>query len=191
MHYKRGSRLTDEHVPEFHELNNGKIARDMFSYEHIPCYSFISASSLSKLAQQAGQAFVEVPPGGLEVAGVPRVRHFLAAAPGVVEHERDFAVGIAVRHAAQVAEVCVVHADDVVVLVILAADHAVRGVPGAAYAVLGELPARGRVDAVAHFLAGRGRRRNVEFILAPGLLYHVLEHKLRHRTPAYVAVADE
>lgn len=45
MHYKRGSRLTDEHVPEFHELNNGKIARDMFSYEHIPCYSFISASA--------------------------------------------------------------------------------------------------------------------------------------------------
>ena len=107
--------------------------------------------------QQAAQPLAQVLPGALKVAGVPRVGHLLPGAAAVVEYEGDLALAVAVSHAAQVAQVGGVHADDEVVLVVLLTRHAVSRVPGAADAVLGELPARRRVYTVAHLLVRRSR----------------------------------
>ena len=145
----------------------------------------------SELLEQGGKALAEVVPGGVEVAGVPGVGDLLPLAAAVVEQERQLPLRVAAAQSAYVAEVRAVHADYEVVLVILRASHAVRRVPGAAYAVLGQLPARRRIDRAANLVRMRRRGADKKLLRPPGPLNHILKHKLRHRRPANIAVADE
>ena len=140
--------------------------------------------------QQAAAAVQDVAPGGLKVAGIPRVGH-LAGAVGVFQQQVHLARRVAAAKPPHVVQVFLVHADQQVPGGVVGARQAARGLAGAADAVLGQLALRGRVDRVADLLAACRSRGNLVPPRAPGPPHQVLHHKLRHRAAADVAVANK
>ena len=135
-------------------------------------------------------AFEDVAPGGFEVAGIPGVGHF-AGTGGVVHEHADPAVGVAATDAGHVADVPLVHADEQVEAVVVAAGHLTGPLSLAADAVLGQFATGGGIDLVTDLLGGGGGRFNLEFTLEPCLADEVLHDELRHRTAADIAVTDK
>lgn len=140
--------------------------------------------------QKTAAAFRNVPPGGRKITRVPRVGH-VAGAGGVVEQAVDLARRVAAADAGHIADVGAVHPDEQVVFVVVRPRHLPRRVRPAEHAVRRQLPPRGWVDRVAEFLGACRRRVNDEPLPCPGFSGHILHHKLRHRTAADVAVANE
>ena len=61
---------------------------------------------------QGGAAGGHIAPGGVEVAGVPGVGHFLAGAVRVVQEQAELVLWVSAGDALHVSDVGVIHADD-------------------------------------------------------------------------------
>lgn len=146
--------------------------------------------SLRQQFQQRIATFPHILPGGFEVASVPGVGH-VAGAVGVVHQQGDFSVNVLTDEALEVAEVVVVHCNDVVVVPIVGAGHLAGGFAVAANAVLGEFAAGGRIDGVADFFGGGGRRSDFELVGEAVLFDNMFHHKFSHRAAADVSVTDK
>ena len=150
----------------------------------------MSVFVLSQCFEQGLAAFEDVAPGGIEVAGVPGVGDF-AGTGGVRHQHADLAVGVAATDAGHVADVPLVHADEEVEAIVVAAGHLTGALALAADAVFGELATGGGIDLVAELLGGGGCRLDVELAVEACLADEVLHHKFRHRTATDVAVTNE
>jgi hypothetical protein len=84
-----------------------------------------------------------------------------------------------------------IHADDKVVIGILASGNLMSLMPFAVYAVLSKFPASRGIDRLSDFLSTGSRRRYFKFICTASLFHHAAEHILCHRTSAYISVAYE
>ncbi len=146
--------------------------------------------SLRQLFQQCIATFPHILPGGFEVAGVPGIGH-VAGAVGVVHQQGDFPVNVLSDEALEIAEVVVVHCNDVVVVPIVGAGHLAGGFALASNAVLREFAAGRRIDGVADFLGGGGRRIDFKLVGEAVLLDNMFHHKFSHRAAADVAVTDK
>lgn len=118
-------------------------------------FAFFWRSGLHQLVQKAAAACKHIPPGGLKVAGVPRVGD-LAAGPACVFHqEMDLFFQVAAADALDIMQVGAVHADEQVGGLIVRACELPGGVALAGDAVLGELAPCGRIDGIAELFAAR------------------------------------
>ncbi len=143
-----------------------------------------------QLFQQRIATFPHILPGGLEVASVPGVGH-VAGAVGIGHQQGDFPVNVLSDEALEIAEVVAVHCNDVVIMPIVCAGHLAGGFAIASNAVLCEFAAGRRIDGVADFLGGGGRRSNFELVGEAMLLDDMFHHKFSHRAAADVSVTDK
>lgn len=79
----------------------------------------MSVFVLSQCFQQGLAAFEDVAPGGIEVAGVPRVS-YIAGTGGVIHEHADLALRIAATDTGHVADVPLVHANEEVKALVVA-----------------------------------------------------------------------
>ena len=100
-------------------------------------------------------------PGGLEIAGVPRVGH-IAGVVGVIHQEVQLAGKVAAADAVNIPQVCAVHADQQIVLVVVLIGKLPRCVAVAGYPMLRQLAPRRRIDRIADLLPAGGRRFDME-----------------------------
>ena len=140
--------------------------------------------------QQPFAALLHVVPGGLEIAGVPRIGH-VARVVGVIHQQRYFIFNVVSDNALDVPPVVLVHDDDVVVIVVVGAGHLAGGLAVAGDAVRSQHPAGRRIDGVANLLAARRGGGNLELRGEPPLRHLLLHHELGHGTAADIAVAHK
>ena len=84
-----------------------------------------------------------------------------------------------------------VHSDEIIVFVIILPCKLYRPFPLAGNAVLAKLRSCAVVNGISYLLSACCRRSYHKLVFKTFLFDHVLENKLRHRTPADIAVADE
>lgn len=90
-----------------------------------------------------------------------------------------------------VGDVVRIHADQVIEMFVVGPRHLARAVGNDGNADLTELANGTIVRTVADLLAARGSRVDLKAARKPHLIYHVLEHGLRHCRAANVAVTYE
>ena len=98
---------------------------------------------------------------------------------------------VAAHKARHIAQVVVIHGDQILVGFVIPPGHLPGGFSRAGDAVLGQLPPGGRIDRVADLLGACGRRGDLKPPGKPGLFHQILHHKFCHGAAANVAVADE
>lgn len=131
-----------------------------------------------------------ISPGRIEVTSVPRVGYLA----GVVRkiHQQMHLVGkIAAANAVHILQVGMFHANQEVVLFVVAVPQLASRFARAVDAMLGQLAAGRRVYWIADLLGAGGCRLDLKALLQTGLLHQILHHKLGHRASANVAVSDE
>ena len=142
------------------------------------------------MCQQPFASLQNIHPSGFKITRVPRVGH-ITRTMGVIHQQADFVVGVLAKHALQVAEVVVVHGDDVIVIGVVLPRHLAGGLALAADAVLGKFAPRWRIDGIADFFGRSGGRSDLKLLAQAGFFDEVFHHKLGHGTAADVAVTDE
>ena len=78
-----------------------------------------------------------------------------------------------------------------IIVIIIGTDHLPCVMTSVDDPMLRQHPLGREKDRIADLLPARGRRRDLILRLQPSLADHVLHHKLRHRTPADIPVADK
>ena len=146
--------------------------------------------SLGQTTQQAGAAFLYIPPGALEITGVPGVGH-LAGAGGVVQQGMDLVGRVAAEYALHIAQVSGIHADEQVPIGLFVPPQLPGGLAPAGNPMFSQLPACRGIDWVPDLLRAGGGGGDLKSGLQPHLFHQVLHHELRHRAPANIAVADK
>ena len=140
------------------------------------------------MCQQSLAARENVPPGSLEISGVPGVRH-VAGMAGPVQQEGQLSLRVAAADAAHVPQVGTVHADEQVKAVIILPPQLPGGLSGAADTVLRQLPPGGGIDGIADLLRAGGSGSDGELLRQFCLADQVLHDKFRHGASADIAVA--
>ena len=102
-----------------------------------------------------------IPAGYLEIAGVPRVGN-IAGAVGVVHQEAELAIRVATADAVHIPQVCAVHANQQIVLVVVLIGELPRCVAVAGDPMLRQLAPHRRIDRVADLLPAGSRRLDME-----------------------------
>ena len=126
----------------------------------------------------------------LKALGVPRVV-YLARRVGKVEQTLDLVLVLLPDDALYVADVPVVHADEEVVVVSVAARHLIGAVRHKVDIMLPQQALHGRIYRVAVLLVARAGGIYVKAFLKSALLDHIAEQSLGKRRTADIAVADE
>ena len=144
----------------------------------------------SESLEQGGASLQTVAPRSVEVVGVPWVGH-VAGTVGIVQEEVNLAIGVAAAHTQHVTEVVLVHADEEVVVVVVAATQLSGGLAGTGDAVLRQLTASRWIDRIANLLGTGGGRGYLELVGEASLLDEVLHDKLSHGTAADIAVTNK
>ena len=114
------------------------------------------------LIQQPLTPRQHIPPGGVEVVGVPGIGHLLLRAADIFHQEVHLVVEVAAADAVHAAEVGPVHPNEQVVFLVVAVAELSGGVTAAGDAVLRQLPPGWRVDWVADLLPAGGRRGDLK-----------------------------
>ena len=81
------------------------------------------------LIQQPLTPRQHIPPGGVEVIGIPRIGHLLLRAAGIFHQKVHLVVEVAAAAAVHVAEVGLVHPDEQVVFLVVVVVELPGGVP--------------------------------------------------------------
>ena len=151
----------------------------------------IEQHGAGQLFEQAGAALLDIEPGALEVARKPGIGDGIVRPRSILHQAMELALRVAVEEAAHIPAVFLVHADQQIPALVIAAAELARGFSVAADPVLGEHTAHGRVDAVSELLvAGRGRG-DLKFRAQPRPPEHIPENKLRRRRAADIPVAHK
>ena len=144
----------------------------------------------SKLIQQGLASLYAIAPGGIEIVGVPWIGYF-ARSRGVVEQTVDLAVRVAATHTLHVADVPVVHADEQVVVLVVATGELTGRLAVTADAMFGQFTTSRWIDGIADLLGAGGSRSDLELVRAAGLIDQPLHYELCHWTTADIAVANK
>ncbi len=145
---------------------------------------------LMNFFQQGAAGLGDLAVGEVEFAGVPWVGDFSWTA-GEVEQTADLILSVGADDPFKVADVVVVHYDDVIVICIFRPGYLMGAVAFARDSLFMEEAFHRRVDVIPEFFC-RGRRgSNLELFFKSGVADHLFHHEFRHRRPAYIAVADK
>lgn len=135
-------------------------------------------------------SFLYIPPGRIEIAGVPRIG-YLAGAIGKIHQKMHLAVRIAAADALHISQVGMIHANQEVVFLVVAFQQLVGSLAGAVDAMLGQLAASRRIHRIADLLGACRCRFDLKSLLQPGFLHQILHNELGHRASANVSMAEE
>ena len=148
----------------------------------------------SQHIQQSPAAFLDIVPGLLEIPRIPWVGYGTGIGR-IIHEEAALLVRVAVEDALHIPQVLLIHADEIIISLIITSLQQNRPLIARVHAMNPEQPFHWRIDriatAVSYLFICRSRRRHIELIRQTFLSCHLPEHKLRHRRPADIAVADE
>ena len=116
---------------------------------------------VSYFMQQSLATRQYIPPGRLEIIGVPRVG-YIAGMVGVVHQEVQFASKIAAADAVHIPKVRLVHANQEIVFLVIGIGKLPRRMTVAGYPVFRQLTPCRRIDRVADLLPAGCRRLYLE-----------------------------
>lgn len=140
--------------------------------------------------EEAFTALHDVGIGGGKVPAVPGVVNVPGTA-GKIQQAHDFMLRVFGDNPAEVADVILLGAEQIVKRLIVPAANLAGSVSGAGEAVASQLPAGGGINPVSDFFRAGGGAFNVEFVGNALFFHHVFENKFRHRRAADVAVTNE
>ena len=130
--------------------------------------------------------------GSCKITCIPRIGN-VPVLPGVLQKQAVFLTSPG--DSRSISHVISVHADEIVVELVVCRRELNSSFARAVNAVLRKLPLRRRVhriaDAVLYLLRAGRTGTNLEAVLKAALANQLLHDELRHRTSADVAVADE
>ena len=109
----------------------------------------------------------------------------------VVEEQRHLAVTVVANDVSQIAEIIMIHTDNVIIILILPTSNLMRTVSLASDAVLGKNTTGRRLDRITQFLCTRSGRGNLKFAFPARFLHHILEYILSHRTTTDIPMTDK
>ena len=142
------------------------------------------------MVQQPPAAFLHIPPGRVEIVGVPRIGH-LSGTVGKVHQQVHLVGKIAAADPVHTPQVGLIHANQKVVLLVIAVQKLPGSFAGTVDAMLGQLAASRRIHRIADLLGACRCRFDLKALLQTGFLHQVLHNELGHRASANVAVAEE
>ena len=142
------------------------------------------------LLKQRPAARVDLGIRDIEPVIVPGIGDVVCGAQVFLELVQ-LAAGIAAQDAQRVAHVHGVHADQQVIILVVASGQLARAAALAGNAVAGQLCARGRIDRVADLLPAGRAGGDGEAVLQVPFAHELLHDHLAHRAAADVAVADK
>lgn len=140
--------------------------------------------------QKGRTAFADISVGGLKISRVPRVGD-LAGAAGKLQQLIYFVLRVGTDDTQDIADVGVIHADDVIVGVIIGFFHLYGAVAGAGNVVFPEYGHGSMVNRVSDLLGAGGRGGDVETGGAAAGGDHVFQGELGHGGTADAAVANK
>ena len=135
-------------------------------------------------------SFLHIPPGRVEIVGVPRIG-YLAGAVGKVHQQVHLVGKIAAADPVHTPQVGPIHANQKVVLLVIAVQELPSSFARTVDAMLGQLAASRRVHRIANLLGAGSCRLDLNALLQTGFLHQILHNELGHRASANVAVAEE
>lgn len=100
-------------------------------------------------------SFLHIPPGRIEIAGVPRIG-YLAGTVGKVHQQMHLVGKIAAADALHTPQVGMIHANQKVVFLVVAVQQLTGPLAGAIDAMLGQLAASRRIHRIADLLGAGG-----------------------------------
>ena len=98
---------------------------------------------------------------------------------------------VAAHKARHIAQVVVIHGDQIIVGFVITPGHLPGGFTLAGDAVLGQLPPGGRIDRVADLLGAGSRGCDFKLVGKSGFVHQIFHHKFGHWAAANVPMADE
>ena len=131
--------------------------------------------------------------GAVKIAEIPGISD--TAAASIIQKQAELIEGIRADDSFCIAQVSIIHAQQKIIIIIILPGKLNSAFTGAGNAMLCKLLLSGRVDRVActspdFFPAcSAGSDKEILFLADPA--DHIFKNKLRHRTPANIAVADE
>ena len=142
------------------------------------------------MIQKRPAADADVIIGLVKVARVPRVCN-IAVERSKAEELANLALRIIVDHSAQIADVVAVHAYQVVKLAVVGLCYLPCPMGDEGNIDLPQLGCRAVMGRISDLLAAGCRRIYHKSVTYALLLHHMGKNTLRHRTAAYIPVADE
>ena len=150
-------------------------------------------SAVADLPQKALAAAHDVGIGAVKIAVIPRVGDIAAARVG--EQQAQLVLPVLSDDALGVSQVVSVHAQQMIVAVVVVPRELHRALAFAGNSVSRQLAFCGRINGIApvapDLLAAGGGGGYEKILRDAALLHHILQNELRHRTSANVAVADK
>lgn len=140
--------------------------------------------------KQSPAAFLHIPPGRVEIVGVPRIG-YLAGTVGKVHQQVHLVGKIAAADPVHTPQVGSIHANQKIVLLVIAVQELTGSLAGAIDAMLGQFAAGWRIYRIADLLGAGSCRLDLNARLQTGFLHQILHNELGHRASANVAVAEE
>ena len=150
----------------------------------------IFSVSIAQLRKKRPATGFDIPVGSLKIVCVPRVRH-IARRARKVQQQPELPLRIASKYAAHAGKIAPVHADEKIVGAVVRLCDLPRRVRPTGNTVRHEHTFGRWVDRVSELFAAHCRRVDEKLLLPTRLTHHMLQNKLRHRTAADVAVANE
>lgn len=145
-------------------------------------------SFLPQTIKQPPAAFFHIPPGRIEIVGVPRVGN-IAGVVGILHQELHLALEVPAADAVHIAEVCLIHANQQIVFLVIVVLKLSCSFPGAIDPMLGQLAPRWRIDRVADLLGAGRSGLDQEVLFQARFPHQILHNKLGHGASANIAVA--
>lgn len=142
------------------------------------------------MIQQTLTAGQHIPPGGIEIPGIPRIG-YIAGTAGIVHQQMYFRRRIPSADPVHTADVGLIHTDQKVVCFIVTAPKLTGGLAATADPVFCQLASDRRINGIANLLRTGCGRTDLKLAPKPGLMDQIPHHKLGHGASADIAMADE
>ncbi len=143
-----------------------------------------------QIGEETGASLHDILVCLVKISSIPRVGDVTRMA-GKVQKLVDLVLRVIADNPVDIPYVHGIHAEDVVVGLVIFAGELDSISVIKRHALLPELGDRAVMDAVPNIIRAGGTGGNVKFIGDPLLLYHVDKNELRHRGTTDIAVADE
>lgn len=119
----------------------------------------------SQHIQQSPAAFLDIVPGPLEIPRIPRVG-YRAGIGRIIHQKGTFVKGITVKNALHIPQVLLIHADEIIISLIITSLQQHRPLIARVHAMNPEQPFHWRIDriatAVPYLFICRSRRRHID-----------------------------
>ena len=105
--------------------------------------------------EQSPAAFLHIPPGRVEIVGVPRIGH-LSGTVGKVHQQVHFVGKVAAADPVHIPQVGMIHSNQEIVFLVVAIQELPGSLAGTVDAMLGQLAASWRIHRIADLLGAGG-----------------------------------